>query len=228
MVGEGGSFQVKLGQSPSAIVGRSFSVGSDLKLLIQIIRECLQGSDGEGVWKKRGAGKTTTQGRARTSSQQSRCGCTDYWGRSRLAPGAGGQPARALCTPPVEAARLCQKGVFCIYSGGLPCKEAHIEANFGPCLVKPAPAKGKKITVSTENSFKGLSSSLPKKPQRPSKGDTWGCYLWNLPGSYTLIIVLLKTAIKHIWNASQKLVTQKKKKQNKTKNCFSELILSSK
>ena len=111
-------------------------------------------------------------------------------------------------TAEYSAPHLCRqlssarKVSFYIYSGCLPRKEAHIDASFGPCLVKSTPAKGKKITVSTENSFKGLSSSLPEKPQRPSRKDTWGCHLWNLPGSYTLIIVLLKTSIKHIWNAS--------------------------
>lgn len=78
VMGGGGSSQVRLGQSPSAFVGRSLSVGSDLKPPIQTMREWPQGRDGEGVWKKRGAGNTMTQERARTSRQWSRWGCTDY------------------------------------------------------------------------------------------------------------------------------------------------------
>lgn len=218
-MGGGGSSQVRLRQSPSAILGRSLSMGSDLKPPIQTMREWPQGRNGEGVWKKRGAGNTMTQGRARTSRQWSRWGCTDYWERGRLAPIVETEDRRPEYSAPHLWGQLgsARKVSFYIYSGCLPCKEAHIDASFGPHPVKPTPAKGKKRTVSTENSSKGLSSSLPKKPQRPSREDTWGCHLWNLPGSYTLIIVLLKTAIKHIWNASQKLVTQKNKTKTKQK-----------
>ena len=86
---------------------------SDLKPTIQIMREWLQGRDGEGVWKKRGAGKTMTQGRARTSSPWSRWGCTDHWGEAGWLPLCNQRTdGWVLCTPPVEAAELCQKGVL--------------------------------------------------------------------------------------------------------------------
>lgn len=172
----GGSSQVRLGQSPSATVGRSLSVGLRFKAN-NPDKERMTPRQG---WrrKKRGAGKTMTQGRARTSSQWSRWGCTDYWGRGRLAPTVEtGQTAEHSAPHMWRQLGSARKVSFYIYSGCLPRKEAHIDASFGPCPVKSTPAKGKKITVSAENSFKGLSSSLPEKPRRPSREDTCGISL---------------------------------------------------